>query len=49
VYDSIPCEDKTMITYDEIDHSIFQDGEYLPLVVKDISDWIAMRGLTKLK
>lgn len=29
-----------MMTYDEIDHGIFIDGEYMPLVVKDIVDWM---------
>ena len=39
-YESIKSKSKQMITYDEIDHGIFIDGEYMPLVVKDIVDWM---------
>lgn len=43
VYNRLGADDKTLITYDEIDHSILQDGEYLPLVVRDITDWMRLR------
>lgn len=39
-YEEIESKSKQMITYDEIDHGIFIDGEYMPLVVKDIVDWM---------
>ena len=32
--------DKQLLKYDEVDHNLFQDGEYLPLIVKDIVDWM---------
>jgi len=41
---TIPVTDKQMMTYDEVNHSIFQDGEYLPLVVRDIVSWMDARA-----
>jgi len=35
--------DKQWIQYDETDHYMLQDGEYLPLLVKDVADWMKMR------
>merc|ERR1712086_744337 len=41
---TIPVTDKQMMTYDEVNHSIFQDGEYLPLIVRDIVSWMDARA-----
>lgn len=44
-YETIPTYDKQMITYDECDHNILQDGEYLPLLSKDIMSWMDYRTM----
>ena len=36
--------DKTLVGYDEVDHYIWQDGEYMPLAVKDICDWMSSKA-----
>lgn len=43
-FQTIPVTDKQMMTYDEVNHSIFQDGEYLPLIVRDIVSWMDARA-----
>ncbi|CDW71931.1 UNKNOWN [Stylonychia lemnae] len=35
-FDLFPIEDKAIITYDELDHFIIQDAEYLNLIVNDL-------------
>jgi acylglycerol lipase len=39
-FEEIPIRDKMMITYDDVDHSLFQDGEYISLIMKDVVDWL---------
>lgn len=33
-----------MISYDDVDHNIWQDGEYLSLLVNDIVSWMHIRS-----
>lgn len=40
VFEDLEVADKTLLTYSNCDHGIFNDGEYMPLVAKDISDWM---------
>ena len=40
VFEELGSADKTMLSYDNCDHAIFNDGEYMPLVVKDICHWM---------
>jgi alpha-beta hydrolase superfamily lysophospholipase len=39
-FQTIPVRDKNMITYDDVDHMMFQDGEYLSVVTNDILSWL---------
>jgi len=39
-FQQIPVRDKTMITYEDADHMLFQDGEYISLVINDIISWL---------
>jgi hypothetical protein len=32
-------QDKDMITYDDADHFMLLDNEYMPLVAKDLIGW----------
>lgn len=41
----LPQPDKQMITYDEVDHNIWQDGEYLNLIMHDLVSWMNIRSI----
>ena len=40
----MPSVDKQMITYDNVDHMPFHDGEHLQIILKDIVSWMDYRG-----
>lgn len=42
-FDQIAAADKHIISYDDVDHCLFLDGEYMPLIVKDMAAWMDMR------
>jgi esterase/lipase len=42
-FERLGTDDKQIISYEDVDHSINQDGEYIPLIVKDITDWMKIR------
>lgn len=40
VFDLVNVKDKDIITYDDVDHLLLHDGEYLPFITKDIISWL---------
>ena len=46
-FEELPQPDKQMITYDDVDHNIWQDGEYLGLLFNDIISWMHIRAAGK--
>ena len=36
-FDVVPIEDKAIVNYDDLDHMIIHDAEYLPMIVRDVS------------
>jgi len=38
-FGKVPLTDKDIITYDDLDHFIIHDREYLPLITKDLVGW----------
>lgn len=35
-YDLVPIEEKAIVEYDDLDHLLIHDAEYLPLIQKDL-------------
>ena len=38
-FEVVPVQDKDIITYDDVDHLMLIDGEYLPFIAKDLVSW----------
>ena len=43
-FETIPQKDKQMLTYDDVDHQLLQDGEYISLIVHDVVSWMNQRA-----
>eukprot|EP00347_Sterkiella_histriomuscorum_P015835 403355508 len=40
LFDKAPIQDKDLIVYDDLDHMINQDADFLPLISKDLTSWL---------
>ena len=38
-FENAIVKDKDIITYDDADHCIMMDGEFMPLITKDLIGW----------
>jgi len=43
-FSQMKVDDKQIITYDDCDHDMLFDGEYLPFIIKDMVSWLDVRA-----
>ena len=43
-FNEVTVDDKDIITYDDLDHMLIHDAEYLPLIQKDLIGWFNLHS-----